>query len=134
MTAKMLVNAVDAEEFRIAFVKDGFLDGFHIETSTSEQKRGNIYRGVVEKVVSSLQACFVDLGTDRNGFLQAGEIHPEYYQETTVTGKEQGPPHIDKIVKKGQELLVQVTRDMPGPGIRPEVFRARSRRRKKGSG
>ena len=53
MTTKMLINAVDAEEFRIAFVKDGFLDGFHIETSTSEQKRGNIYRGVVEKVVDT---------------------------------------------------------------------------------
>jgi ribonuclease E len=114
MTTKMLINAVDAEEFRIAFVKDGFLDGFHIETSTSEQKRGNIYRGVVEKVVSSLQACFVDLGTERNGFLQSGEIHPEYYQDPTVVGKEQGSPPIDKIVKKGQELLVQVTRDMPG--------------------
>ncbi len=114
MTTKMLINAVDAEEFRIAFVKDGFLDGFHIETSTSEQKRGNIYRGLVEKVVSSLQACFVDLGTDRNGFLQAGEIHPEYYQDPTVAGHEQDAPPIDKIVKKGQELLVQVTRDMPG--------------------
>ena len=50
MTTKMLINAVEPEEYRVAFLKDGRLDGFHIETSIAEQKRGNIYKGVVERI------------------------------------------------------------------------------------
>jgi len=114
MTMKMLINALESEEYRVAIVKDGKLDGFFIETSTAEQTIGNIYKGVVARVESSLQACFVDLGTGKNGFLQASEIHPEYYLTPVDTGKDQGVPPVKKIAKKGQELLVQVTKEMPG--------------------
>ena len=114
MTTKMLINAVEPEEYRVAVIKDGLLDGFHIETSTAEQKIGNIYKGVVERVEHNLQACFVNFGSDRNGFLQAGDIHPEYYLESYEQSKNQPLPAISKIVKKGQELLVQVTKEMPG--------------------
>jgi ribonuclease E len=72
----MLINAVEPEEYRVAFIKDGRLDGFHIETSIAEQKRGNIYKGVVERIEKRLQACFVNYGSDKNGFLSASEIHP----------------------------------------------------------
>jgi ribonuclease E len=113
MTTRMLINAVEFEEYRVAVVKDGALDGFYIETSTAEQKIGNIYKGVIERIEPSLQACFVNFGAERNGFLQVSEIHPEYYV-TTIDPKDQGPPPIEKIVKKGQELLVQVTKEMPG--------------------
>ena len=56
MTKKMLINAVDSEEYRIAVLNDGLLDGFHIDTSKSEQKEGNIYKGVIERLEPSLQA------------------------------------------------------------------------------
>lgn len=111
----MLINALESEEYRVAIVKDGMLDGFFIETSTAEQRIGNIYKGVVERVAPSLQACFVDIGIGKNGFLQASEIHPEYYLNPADSSKEQGSvPPVNKIVKKGQELLVQVTKEMPG--------------------
>ena len=80
MKTTMLINAVEAEEYRVAIVKDGLLEGFYIETAASEQKVGNIYKGVVERIEPSLQACFVNYGGDKNGFLQAGDVHPEYYQ------------------------------------------------------
>lgn len=111
---KMLINAVEAEEYRVAIVKDGLLEGFYIETAASEQKVGNVYKGVVERIEPSLQACFVNYGGEKNGFLQAGDVHPEYYQKSFEATKEQAHPPIEKILKKGQELLVQVTKEMPG--------------------
>ena len=114
MTTKMLINALEPEEFRVAFVKDGMLDEFHIETSTAEQIRGNIYKGLVERIEPRLQACFVNFGSEKNGLLPADEIHPEYYQTTRRDPKDKGIPPIGNLVKKGQELLVQVTREMPG--------------------
>ena len=114
MKSKMLINAVEAEEFRIAVIKDGRLDGFHIETTATEQKTGNIYKGVVERIEPSLQACFVNFGSDKNGFLSVTDIHPEYYAAGPDGKKETSAPRIEKILKKGQELLVQVTKEMQG--------------------
>lgn len=114
MVTKMLINAVESEEYRIAVIKDGLLDGFHIETTTAEQKTGNIYKGVVERIERSLQACFVNYGGDKNGFLSVGDIHPEYYRTGHEPSKTQGIPPIEKILEKGQKLLVQVTKEMPG--------------------
>ena len=114
MTIRMLINAVDPEEYRVAIIKDGLLDEFNIETAASEQKIGNIYKGVVEAIEPGFQACFINFGGEKNGFLPANEIHPEYYLETRDLKKEQPYPSIDKILKKGQELIVQVTKEMPG--------------------
>ena len=113
MTTKMLINAVEAEEYRVAIIKNGLLDSFYIETARAEQLIGNIYKGVVARVEPSLQACFVNFGTDRNGFLQVSDIHPEYYSNHELLN-EKVLPSIEKILKKGQELLVQVTKEMPG--------------------
>ncbi|MBW1912886.1 MAG: Rne/Rng family ribonuclease [Deltaproteobacteria bacterium] len=110
MTKKMLINAMESEEHRIAFIDDGMLDGFHIDTASSEQKEGNI----VERVESRLQACFVNYGGDRNGFLPADAIHPEYFHDAPDVSKDQAVPPIGKVIKKGQELLVEVVKDMPG--------------------
>ena len=107
MTTKMLINATDPEEFRVAFIKDGKLDGFHIETSTAEQKKGNVYKGVVERVDKRLQACFVNYGSEKNGFLPGDEIHPEYHQTEGLSASKKKSPPIEKVIKKGQELLVQ---------------------------
>jgi len=110
----MLINAVEPEEYRVAFLQDGRLEGFHIETSIAEQKKGNIYKGVVERIEKRLQACFVNYGADKNGFLSASEIHPEYFQTKDSFSDDPVVPPIEKILKKDQELLVQVTKEMPG--------------------
>jgi len=113
MTTKMLINAVDPEEFRVAFIKEGLLDSFHIETSIAEQRVGNVYKGVVERVEPSLQSCFVNFGAEKNGFLSKGDIHPEYFICDAGAPGGRIPP-IEKAMKKGQEVLVQVTKEMPG--------------------
>lgn len=113
MKTKMLINALDPEEFRVAFVKDGMMEGFQIETSTVEQKVGNVYRAHVERIEPRLQACFVNYGGEKNGFLAAGDIHPEYFH-TAVSPQDQTIPPIEKVIRKGQEMLVQITREMPG--------------------
>ena len=114
MSSKMLVNAVDPEEYRVAILKDGDLDEFYIETSTKEETKGNIYRGVVTRIEPSLQACFIDYGAERNGFTPIDEIHPEYYESQGIISKSKTPIPIEKVLKKGRELLVQVTKEMVG--------------------
>ena len=114
MKTKMLINAVEPEEYRVALIKDRMLDGFQIETSTAEQKIGNIYKGVVEQIEPRLQACFVNFGAERNGFLPGDEIHPEYYQAAKAAEDNHRVPPIESVLKKDQELLVQVTKQMPG--------------------
>ncbi|MBW2027699.1 MAG: Rne/Rng family ribonuclease [Deltaproteobacteria bacterium] len=114
MKTKMLINAVEPEEYRVAFIKDGKLDEFYVETSTTELRTGNIYKGIIERVEPRLQACFVNYGADKNGFLPATEIHPEYCESPEAPKDEKGAPLVEKMVKKGQELLVQVTKEMPG--------------------
>jgi ribonuclease E len=108
---KILINAVDPEECRIALLEGNRLESFHIETTAGEITRGNIYKGVVTRVESSLQAVFVDYGAERNGFLQQHEIHSDYYSiEESPAGKK-GPLRIRDLIKPGQELLVQVTKE-----------------------
>ena len=114
MNTIMLINAVHSEEYRIAFIKDGMLDGFQVETAAAEQKVGNIYKAVVEKIEPRLQACFVNFGTEKNGFLSITDVHPEYYVADVQPAGTHRPPPIEKVLQKGQEVLVQVTREMPG--------------------
>jgi ribonuclease E len=106
MTSKILINAVDPEEVRLAIVKDSRLEEFHIENASREILHSNIYKGVITRIEPSLQAVFVDFGAERHGFLQKQEIHSDYYQDPPNNGKS-----IQHIVKRGQELMVQVTKD-----------------------
>ncbi|KKM25703.1 hypothetical protein LCGC14_1592360, partial [marine sediment metagenome] len=106
MSNKILINAIDRDECRIAKIKEGKLEEFHIENASREIIQGNIYKGVIFRIVPSLQAVFVDYGAERNGFLQKHEIHSDYFQDIQL-----GERSIDHLVKKGQELLVQVTKD-----------------------
>jgi len=107
---KILINAVDPEECRIALVKGGHLENFSIETSAGELTRGNIYKGVVTRVEPSLQAAFVDYGAERNGFLQQHEIHSDYYVDKPADRKK-APLRIQHLIERSQELLVQVTKE-----------------------
>lgn len=106
MPSKILINAVDPEECRIAKVTDNRLEDFNIETTAREITQGNIYKAIVSRVEPSLQAVFVDYGAEKNGFLQKQEIHPDYFQDDPSGGQS-----LKNIVKRGQELIVQVTND-----------------------
>lgn len=103
---KILINAVDAEECRIANVMDNKLEDFQIESAMREITHGNVYKCIVTRVEPSLQAAFVDYGAERHGFLQAHEIHSDYFQENHANDRS-----IKHKIKRGQELLVQVTKD-----------------------
>ncbi len=107
---KILINAVDPEECRIAILKGTRLDDFSIDTAAGELNRGNIYRGVVTRVEPSLQAAFIDYGAERNGFLQQHEIHSDYYVDKPG-GDNRKIPGIQHLIEHGQELLVQVTKE-----------------------
>lgn len=106
MNCKLLINAVNPEQVRIARVVDSRLEEFHIETTAREITHGNIYKGVITRIEPSLQAVFVDYGAERHGFLQKNEIHPDYYQDGDAADRA-----IDHLVKRNQELLVQVVKD-----------------------
>jgi ribonuclease E len=106
MKSKILINAVDHDECRIAKVIDTKLEEFHIESSTREITYGNIYKGVITRIEPSLQAVFIDYGAERNGFLQKHEIHSDYYLDPPS-----GDRSIKHLVKRGQEMLVQVTKE-----------------------
>jgi len=108
MTKKILINALDPDENRIAALKDNKLDQFHIETTAKQVTQGNIYKGIVTRVEPSLQAVFVDYGAPKNGFLQKNEIHKDYFQDVVSGG---GKAALFNLIKKGQELIVQVTKD-----------------------
>ncbi len=113
---KLLINAVDPEEYRVALIEDGILEEFYIETTAKEQIRSNIYKGVVAHIEPALQAAFVDYGGEKNGFLQADEIHPEYHLESAEPSDshKHGRIPIQKMIRRGQEILVQVTKEESG--------------------
>ncbi|MBW1892090.1 MAG: Rne/Rng family ribonuclease [Deltaproteobacteria bacterium] len=106
MSSKILINAVDPEECRIAKVKDSKLEEFHIETASQAMTKGNIYKGIITRVEPSLQAVFIDYGVERHGFLQKNEIHSDYFLDNTS-----GDRSLKKLVRRGQELIVQITKD-----------------------
>jgi ribonuclease E len=113
MIRKMLINAEDAEESRVAIVTDGILEEFDIETCHKEQNKSNIYKGVVVKVEAGLQAAFVEYGGKRAGFLPLGEVHPSCYADPDLA-KRGGRVRIHDVLKRNQELLVQVVKDEIG--------------------
>ena len=105
----MLFNATYAEELRVAAVEGQKLINFDIETSSKEQRRGNIYKGFITRVEPSLEACFVDYGTEKQGFLPFKEIDFRYLPE--VNG--QRGREFSKL-PVGTELIVQVEKDERG--------------------
>lgn len=106
MSKKILINAVDSEECRIASVIDNKLEEFQIESAAREITQGNVYKGIVTRIEPSLQAAFVDYGVERHGFLQLHEIHSDYFQDNHAMDRS-----IRHKVKRGQELVVQVVKD-----------------------
>ncbi len=112
MAKKILVNASFPEEVRVAVVEEGVLTDFSIETSTKENIRGNIYKGVITQVEPSFQAAFVDYGGTKNGFLPVDEIHPDFWVRKDIPSGKRSK--IQDILRRRQEVLVQVTREEMG--------------------
>jgi ribonuclease E len=108
---RMLFNATQAEELRVAIVDGQKLIDLDIESSGKEQRKSNIYKGVITRIEPSLEAAFVDYGGERHGFLPFKEIAKSYFQgETSDVGR----ARIQDVLKEKQEVIVQVDKDERG--------------------
>ena len=108
---RMLINATQKEELRVALVDGQRLFDLDIESPGHEQKKANIYKGKITRVEPSLEAAFVDYGAERHGFLPLKEIAREYFPDDYVF---QGRPNIRDILSEGQEVIVQVNKEERG--------------------
>ena len=118
MAREMLVNVQEGEESRVAVIDNGSLDELYMERASLISHVGNIYKGRIVNIEPSIQAAFVDFGLGKNGFLHISDVHPRYF-----TGKDGSPgrigrrkalserPPIQKCLKKGREIVVQVTKE-----------------------
>lgn len=104
----MLINAVHAEQKRMAIVDDGKLLEFNIQMTVREPTTGNIYKGTVLKVERGLHAAFVNYGAKKDGFLPLRDVRHDYF---TDTGARNGTSQAKPVLKVGQEVLVQVIRE-----------------------
>ncbi len=107
---RMLINATQREELRVAIVDGQNLFDLDIEVPSREQKKSNIYKGRVTRVEPSLEACFVEYGADRHGFLPLKEIGREYF----TPGLDPHKAGIRELLKEGQEVVVQVEKEERG--------------------
>jgi len=111
---RMLINATQAEELRVALVDGQKLYDFDIEVPSKEQKKSNIYKGIITRVEPSLEAAFVNYGAEKHGFLPFKEISPAYRQPQESTETEGRRPSIKDLIKEGQEILVQIEKEERG--------------------
>ncbi len=107
---RMLFNATHQEELRVAIVDGQKLIDLDIETAGREQRKGNIYKGVITRIEPSLEACFVNYGEERHGFLPFKEIARTYFKE----GVDVRSARIQDVLREGQELIVQVEKEERG--------------------
>ncbi|MBS3785585.1 MAG: ribonuclease E/G, partial [Gammaproteobacteria bacterium] len=109
---RMLVNATQAEELRVALVDGQSLFDLDIETPARERKKANIYKGRITRVEPSLEAAFVQYGSERHGFLPFKEIAKEYFQGSDKA--DLSKVSIADVIKEGQEIVVQVEKEERG--------------------
>ncbi|WP_266157794.1 Rne/Rng family ribonuclease [Dyella silvatica] len=107
---RMLINATQREELRVAIVDGQTLYDLDIEIPSREQKKANIYKGRITRVEASLEACFIDYGAERHGFLPLKEIAREYF----TAGLDPNKANIRELLKEGQEVVVQVEKEERG--------------------
>ncbi len=107
---RMLINATQREELRVAIVEGQNLYDLDIEIPSREQKKSNIYKGRITRVEASLEACFVEYGAERHGFLPLKEISRDYF----TAGLDPHKSSIRELVKEGQEVVVQVEKEERG--------------------
>ncbi len=107
---RMLFNATQSEELRVAIVDGQRLIDLDIESAGKEQRKSNIYKGIITRIEPSLEAAFVNYGTDRHGFLPFKEVARSYF----LNDADGGRARIQDVLKEGQELIVQVDKDERG--------------------
>jgi ribonuclease E len=111
---RMLINATQPEELRVALVDGQKLYDFDIEIPSKEQKKSNIYKGIITRVEPSLEAAFVNYGAEKHGFLPFKEISPVYYQQPAEQGEREGRASIKDQLREGQEIVVQIEKEERG--------------------
>jgi ribonuclease E len=107
---RMLVNATQEEELRVALVDGQKLFDLSIDLPSREQKKANVYKARISRVEQSLEACFVDYGAERHGFLPLKEVSKEYFRSSAQGGR----GSIRDLLTEGQELIVQVEKEERG--------------------
>ncbi len=108
---RILINATQPEEIRVAMVDGQRLYDLDIEHPFRAQKKANIYKGIITRIEPSLEAAFVNYGAQRHGFLSFREVAPEYYHPDAKTN---GRPNVKDMLREGQEVLVQVDKEERG--------------------
>ena len=108
---RMLINATQQEELRVALVDGQRLYDLDIESPGHEQKKANIYKGKITRIEPSLEAAFVDYGAERHGFLPLKEIAREYFPANYSS---HGRPNIKDVLREGQEVIVQIDKEERG--------------------
>jgi ribonuclease E len=115
---EMLINVSDADECRIAILREGRLDELYIERASSASNVGNIYKGRVTNVEPSIQAAFIEFGKPVHGFLHISDLHPRYFPgsegEPELVGRKtprRNRPPIQSCLRRGQEVIVQVIKE-----------------------
>lgn len=121
VVTKLMINADEPEECRIALVENGKLQSFHVASVVRERTKNNIYKGRIVSIEPNLQAAFVEISGGKNGFLPFNEIHPEYFRDDVdeksrqlITQHQWKKLKIENVVAKGQEVLVQVVKEATG--------------------
>lgn len=109
---RILMNATQQEELRVALVDGQYLYDLDIESAAYEKKKGNIYKGKITRIEPSLEAAFVNYGCERHGFLPFKEISRSYFKEGAFEGG--GRPNIAESINEGQEVIIQIEKEERG--------------------
>ena len=118
MSKEMLINTAEGQECRIAIISSGVLEELYIERQSKASKVGNIYKGRITNVEPSIQAAFIDFGSEKNGFLHISDVHPKHFpkgqKSAEAVGRKHGHrdrPPIQECLKRGEEVVVQLTKE-----------------------
>jgi len=111
---KMFISVLPGEQVEVVIAEEGKVNEYYVEMVHQAKTKGNIYKGYIHNIDNGLQAAFINYGAERNGFLQIDEVHPEYYVNDVPTKKGQRFPLMQKVLKPGQEVLVQVVKEPTG--------------------
>jgi len=111
---KMFIGVLPNELVEVVLTEDNLVQEYYVEMLHQAKTKGNIYKGYIHNIDSALQAAFINYGAERNGFLQIDEVHPEYYQGSYPLKKGARYPLIQKVLRPGQEVLVQVVKEPTG--------------------
>jgi len=111
---KMFISVLPEEQVEVVLSEEGVIVEYYVEMVHQAKTKGNIYKGIINNIDSNLQAAFVNYGAEKNGFLQVDEVHPEYYSAPHDPSKGKKYPLLQKVLKAGQEVLVQVVKEPTG--------------------